>query len=100
MLCSRGCNFTSWARLFRRCNRARARSGRPGQADVTAVTAPAILHRDDGLFAVAWPLQSWWGPPVSEKGDSLQLMRARRPPRRARLRLINLRGGKNGGFLL
>jgi hypothetical protein len=79
---------------------ARARSGRRGQADVTAVTVPAILRRDDSLFAVAWPLRSWWGPPVSEKGDSLQLMRAGRPPRRARPRLINLRGGKNGGFYL
>jgi hypothetical protein len=78
---------------------ARARSGRRGQADVTAVTVPAILRRDDGLFAVAWPPRSWWGPPVSEKEDSLQLMRAGRPPRRARPRLINLRGGENGGFL-
>jgi hypothetical protein len=78
---------------------ARARSGRRGQADVTAATVPAILRRDDGLFAVAWPPRSWWGPPVSEKEDSLQLMRAGRPPRRARPRLINLRGGENGGFL-
>jgi hypothetical protein len=78
---------------------ARARSGRRGQADVTAATAPAVLRRDDGLFAVAWPPWSWWGPPVSEKEDSLQLMRAGRPPRRARPRLINLRGGKSGGFL-
>jgi hypothetical protein len=78
---------------------ARARSGRRGQEDVTAATVPAILRRDDGLFAVAWPPRSWWGPPVSEKEDSLQLMRAGRPPRRARPRLINLRGGENGGFL-
>jgi hypothetical protein len=79
---------------------ARARSGRRGQADVTAVTVPAILRRDDGLFAVAWPPRSWWGPPVSEKEDSLQLMRAGRLPRRARPRLINLRGGKTAVFTL
>jgi hypothetical protein len=78
---------------------ARAGSGRRGQADVTAATVPAILRRDDGLFAVAWPPRSWWGPPISEKEDPLQLMRAGRPPRRARPRLINLRGGENGGFL-
>jgi hypothetical protein len=98
MLHSRGCNFASWARLFRRCSRARARSGRRGQADVTAATVPAILRCDDGLFAVAWPPRSWWGPPVSEREDSLQLMRTGRPLRRARPRLINLRGGKSGGF--
>jgi hypothetical protein len=78
---------------------ARARSGRRGQADVTAATVPAILRRDDGLFAVSWPPRSWWGPPVSEKEDSLQLMRAGRPLRRARPRLINLRGEEDGGFL-
>jgi hypothetical protein len=99
MLRSRGCNFASWVRFFRRYSRARAHSGRRGQADVTAVTVPAILCRDDGLFAVAWPPRSWWGPPVSEKEDSLQLMRAGRPPRRARPRLINLMGEENGGFL-
>jgi hypothetical protein len=99
MLRSRGYNFASWARFFRRHSRARARSGRRGQADVTAVMVPAILRHDDGLFVVAWPPRSWWGPPVGERKDSLQLMRAGRPPRRARPRLINLRGGKNGGFL-
>jgi hypothetical protein len=78
---------------------ARARSGRRGQADVTAVTVPDVLRRDDGLSAVAWPPRSWWGPPVGERKDSLQLMRAGRPPRRARPRLINLRGGRDGGFL-
>jgi hypothetical protein len=56
----RGCAFLGVAA-------ARARSGRRGQADVTAVTVPAILRRDDGLFAVAWPPRSWWGPPVGEK---------------------------------
>jgi hypothetical protein len=75
---------------------ARVRSGRRGQADVTACHGPC---RDDGLFAVAWPPRSWWGPTVGERKDSLQLMRAGRPPRRARPRLLNLRGGKNGGFL-
>jgi hypothetical protein len=65
MLRSRGCNFASWACFFRRRSRARARSGRRGQADMTAVTVTAILHRDDGLFAVAWPPRSWWGPSVS-----------------------------------
>jgi hypothetical protein len=78
---------------------ARARSGRRGQADVTAATVPTILRRDDGLFAVAWSPRSWWGPPASGKEDSLQLMRAGRPPRRARPRLINPRGGKSGSFL-
>jgi hypothetical protein len=40
MLRSRGCSFASRAHLFRRCNR--ARSGRRGQADVTACHGPPV----------------------------------------------------------
>jgi hypothetical protein len=44
-----------------------ARSGRRGQADVTAATVPAILRRDDGLFGVAWPPRSCWARPSARK---------------------------------
>jgi hypothetical protein len=54
-------------RAFSGVATARARRGRRGQADLTAVTAPAILRRDDGLFAVAWPPRSWWARPSARK---------------------------------
>jgi hypothetical protein len=61
-------------------------------------TAPRLPRHDDGLRAVAWLPRSWRGPFVSEGIFHLQLMRAGRALRRARLRPINPMGGERAVF--
>jgi hypothetical protein len=93
--------FLQRGRVFLGAAAARARvvggvaGGRDGFASV-----PAGLRRDDGPPAVMWPLQSWWGPSVCVKGrfpavNASGASASERSPRR----LINLRGGGDGGFL-
>jgi hypothetical protein len=77
---------------------ARAHSGRRGQADVTPATVPAIRCRDDGLFAVAWPPRSLWGPPVSEK-ERFPVVNARGTSApESTPAAYKSEGRKNGGF--
>jgi hypothetical protein len=65
---------------------------------VTACHGPRLPRRDDGLRAVAWLPRSWWGSLVSEGIFHLQLMRAGRAIRRARLRPINPMEEERGVF--
>jgi hypothetical protein len=74
--------------------------GGVGRRTCPPPTAPRLPRRDDGLRTVAWLPRSWWGPFVSEGIFRLQLMRAGRVLRRARLRPINLMGGERAVFTL
>jgi hypothetical protein len=57
-------------------HRCRARSGRGGQADVTAFRAPRLPRRNDSARADVRPPRSWWVPLVNGRNFYLQLMRA------------------------
>jgi hypothetical protein len=93
--------FLQRGRVFLGAAAARARvvGGVAGGRDSFA-SVPVGLRRDDGPPAVMWPLQSWWGPSVGVKGrfPAVNASGASTPESSPR-RLINLRGGGDGGFL-
>jgi hypothetical protein len=53
----------------------------------------------DRARACAWPLRSWWVPPVTDRAVRLQLMRAEHAIRGAWLRGSISTGGGRGEFL-
>jgi hypothetical protein len=59
--------------------------GGVGRRTLPPAAALRLPRRDDGACAVMWPPQSWWAPLVNEGTFHLQLMRAGRVLRRARL---------------
>jgi hypothetical protein len=90
----RGCAFLGAVAAH-----ARVVGGMAGGCDRFASVA-AGLCRNDGPPAMTWLLQSWWGPPVDakERFPAVNASGASAPESSPR-RLINRRGGGDGGFL-